>query len=371
MTFDDIAAGYATALVAGLGLPGTGVQLLQPAPVPADDLALWRLLDRLPSATLYRDPGAPADSLSGTYRRILASLEIPAEDRFTAAVGRRIADEFARFLASRPGRPPSATAYPALFRNWALLHHPAVAGRGTTALAGMILEPLGAATIALLPYLDTTAEPPRPGRAPDWDDTVDDVTAALKAAPSREFTVDSDTIVTDTAGELGEPAGLWGLSDPETEQARRFAAAEFRLRVSAGHVLLRRPVPGPWFSSAVLGIAHATPDGPPWSPEGPLDWTTAFGILRYVTNALIVVDSLEVTVESAGPYGEEDQQIILANLGHGLWPLYLPGADCSFTPDGAMTVHLATAPGTPVVLGVVALTIDAYLGRRPPAVSAG
>lgn len=378
MTFEDIAAGYYNALITGLGLSESGVQLVQPTIVPSDNTSLWAFLDQLPPESLYRNSGESTTegSFFGTYEEILASLQIPSRDRFLDAVGQQIADEFIGFLSTRPGKPPPASTYPAVFRSWALLHHPTVAIRGTTALAGMLLEPLAAASVALLSYQDHTTEPPRTGRAPDWDESYDDLVTSLKASPSREFSVttattDHDVTNTWTRGKLGNHAGLWGLSSPTSKQAENFATSEFRFHMSIGHVLLFRSIPGTWYSSAALDIAYSRPETPPWAwaSSSPLDWNKAFGAigpLRNIATSLIIVDSFEATVESVGPYSQDDQEIILNNQSRGLWPLYMTAnveSSCSFTQDGALEIHLSTEGDVPVLIGIVAASIERYLGH--------
>lgn len=374
MTFDDLAAGYYNALTVGLGLPASGVQLLQPTVVLPDTAALWSFLDRLPPVSLYRPPDDTArGSLFDVYTKILAALEIPSRNRFVEAVGPDVADEFLRFLSTRSAEPPAANAYPATFRNWALLHRPAVALAGTTALAGMLLEPLGAASVALLGYRQQ-APASRPGRPPDWDRSLPDLVSNLASAPSREFSASTATMVLDVTstwaqGVIGSHPGLWGSSTPATGPARTFAAGDLRVRVQVGHLLLLRPVPGPWYSAAALDIAFSDPGTPPWAPGAALDRDRAFGadgLLPALTAALVVVDSLEATVESAGPYHEDDQQAVLDNRSSGLWPVYLTAGartTCAFGPDGALTLRITTDPGVPVLLGVVTTSISNYLGH--------
>ncbi len=373
MTFDDIAAGYYQALTAGLGLSGAGIQLVPPSVIPSDDATLWTFLDQIPPTSLYRD-NAETGTFFASYERILASCQIPTRNRFRDAVGENIADEFVRFLAKRPGDPVPPTRYPAMFRGWALLHHSAVAIPGTTALSGMLLEPLGAAAVALLGYQDATTSPPRPGRPPDWDESYDDLTDTLSASPSRTFSLATDTLVTDitstwTHGRLGGPPGLWGSDTPTSSQAEAFASSEFTLAMALGHVMLFRPVPGPWFSAAALDIAYVNPDSPPWASGSALDWDQAFGatgLLRTLATGLVVADSVQVAVTSRGPYNPDDQRIILDHVPDGLWPLHLTASTdttCSFTRDGALEIQLATAPGVPVLLGVATTSIQRYLGH--------
>ena len=375
-TFQGIAAGYYNALTAGLGLSGSGVQIVQPTTVPSDNTSLWAFLDQLPPSSLYRQPGEAAaeGSFFETYEEILASLVVPSRNRFLEAVGQEIVDQFIQFLSTRPGKPPPSTMYPALFRNWALLHRPTVASRGTTALAGMLLEPLGAASVALLGYQDQTRLPSRPGRPPDWDESYDDLVASLGTSPSREFSVTDATSVTDvtntwTHGKIGNHAGLWGSSSPASAEAESFAASQFQLHVSIDHVVLFRPIPGAWYSSAALDIAFSNPESPPWASSSPLDWNKAFGtegILRDIANSLIIVDSFHATIESAGPYSWDDQQTILDNQSSGLWPLYMTTnaeTTCAFTQGGELKIRIDTKPGEPVLIGIVATPIQRYLGH--------
>ena len=291
-------------------------------------------------------------------------------------MGQEVADRFIQYLSERSENLPAVNAYPALFRSWALMNSPAVAMRGVTALTGMLLEPLSAAFMALLAYKNRLADASQPGRLPDWDITYDELVTSLKFSPSREFSVstataDSNIMDTWTSGLLGSRFGLWRSSGPESEQAEKFASSDFRIHVSSSHVQLFRPIPGKWYSSAALNIAYANSESPPWSSASSLNWETCFGrqgILRNVTTGLIVASSFKATIESFGPYNEEDQQTILNNHSKGLWPLYMAAgveAICSFDQNGSLVIDISADPQAPVIIGVVLESIENYLGRDP------
>jgi len=94
------------------------------------------------------------------------------------------------------------------------------------------------------------------------------------------------------------------------------------------------------------------------------------GLLRNVAGSLIAVDSFQATVESAGPYDQDDQQAILSNQPSGLWPLYMTAnteTTCSFSREGALEIRIDTEPGVPVLIGIVATSIQRYLGHSTQA----
>ena len=87
-----------------------------------------------------------------------------------------------------------------------------------------------------------------------------------------------------------------------------------------------------------------------------------------MTTGLIVASSFKATIESFGPYNEEDQQTILNNHSKGLWPLYMAAgveAICSFDQNGSLVIDISADPQAPVIIGVVLESIENYLGRDP------
>jgi len=378
MRFSEVVAGYYNAVAAGLGLEGAGLQLYQPSPIlPVDDKDLWGYLDAAPLEALFA-PGhhASTERFSSAYRDLVSSLVVPNRSRFVDAVGRTIADEFTGYV-SLISPVPRPSRLPSFFRNWALMHHPTVANAGATAMSAMLLEPLGAAVLALLPYDgDAQANPPVPSRLPDWNQGYAELRHLLSAAPGREFKFSDSSAATDVSGGwshgvLGTIHGLLVDSDPSSAQSVKFASSEFSVSAFFGHLVRFGPIPGPWYSSAALGIAYDHEAGPPWNPASAIDWNLMFGPtgrLRLVAVSLIVADAVEILVKSSGPYDVGDQSDIQDGLAKGIWPLYIASGiaeasvACEFDKDGSMSLSMAS-DGAPVLLGSLVMPAERFLGH--------
>jgi hypothetical protein len=369
MPFRDVNNGFYNALVESLGLSRQHFALLQPASPVQTTGDLWNHYFNLipPEASFIDLVLSVGSQYFDNYKALWSSLQSDAESQYEKQVPQKIRDEFDRFLAARV-TPPSLSQYPALFRNWAFLRHPAYANIGATALANALLDPIASGALRLVPYVgDPAAVPPTADRQPDWDEGIESLKAQLAAAPSRSFSYEQSAVSTDVTSTWarGKTNVLFGVyrSDSNTSRiSTTFSRNEIRLTGSFGHVLTFSPVPGSWFSSAGTKIAYDDKDtSPPWVPAAAKNWTNTFdphvGSLARFIGSLVVVDSINITVHSQARFTVDDRIQITQNSGGGLWPFYTASSDSStrtrftFSDSGELIVTITSLPGVPVVIG--------------------
>jgi len=377
MPFQDVNNGLYNQMVAGLGLSKGSFVLLQPCNPVLDNNALWNHYFNLipPVSLVFNNVLSSGSQFFDNYSALNSALQSAGEKTYETKVPKAIRDEFTDFILNR-ATIPSLSQYPALFRNWAFLKHPSIANTGASALAAAILDPVTAAQLRLMPYQgDPAAEPPIPPRQPDWDEDFNKLKAQLASGVSRSFNYKQSTISTDVSttwshGSSSAFFGLWGGSSSSSSQSVTFSKSDFSVSASFKRVITFSPVPGSWFSSAALSIALHNKNKAPWVPGNVVTWDTAFNpatgnLARFLIN-LVVVDTMNVTVQSQSIFSHDDQVVISNNSGGGLWPFYTSnggnGASTSFSFDnqGRMTVRITSLPGVPIVLGANVLPVDQF-----------
>jgi len=376
-TFQDVNAALYNQMVAGLGQSQASFTLMQPCNPVLDNNNLWNHYFNLipPKSFVFNHVLSGGSQFFDNYKALNSALQSAGEKTYETKVPEAIRNEFTDFILNRP-TVPSLSQLPALFRNWAFLKHPSVANTGASAYAAGILDPITAAQLRLMPYVgDPAAEPPIPDRQPDWDETFTQLKAQLAKGVARSFSYKQSTASTNVSqswshGSSSVFFGLWGGSSSSFKQSITFAQSDLSVDVSFKHVISFSPVPGPWFSSAALGIALKNKNKAPWLPGSIVTWDTAFNpdsgsLARFIVN-LVVVDSMQVTVRSQATFTHDDITVINTNSGGGLWPFYTgnssSGAASHFTFDdkGRMTLTITSLPGVPIVVGANVLRVEEY-----------
>ena len=174
---------------------------------------------------------------------------------------------------------PSVTQYPNIFLNWAFAHYPAVAVKGASDWSTMLLDPIGRAQMALMPYTSIGGST---AKAPDWSLGYPQLTSQLSSSPNKAFSetdVQSNSSVSNswTSGGNSGFFGLWGSSESTSSQSQTFASQAVSLSVSFAHVTTFTPAPGGWYDSGALGLAFSTQTGKPWNPASAITWQKTFG----------------------------------------------------------------------------------------------
>jgi hypothetical protein len=375
-SFLDLQNGFYNALSQGLGFPpGSPFQISQPSPPllsgSNQDRFLWNYFNLIPTKTLtnqYVQSGG--NQFFSDYSGLLSALT-GAPNTFVSDVGPACNAAWTAYANTLP-LTVTLNMFPAIFQRWATLNgYITVANKGATDLAAMILDPVTAAQLAIMPYSGTS-----PTNLPNWDAGYVDLTNILSQAPSRSFNFDSSTMnsnVTNTWCNGSQSAffGLWSNSSSSSSQSETFAASGVTLQASFAHVTPFTAVPGSWYSSSAMGDAFSHESGPPWV-AGPINWQTTFSptgnMQRFAAN-IIIVSGMYIKVESVASFSQADQTAIHNNASGGMWPFYSSNSNsgtntsASFNNNGNMTVIITSNPGIPIVIGVDVVPVSTYVGH--------
>jgi hypothetical protein len=377
-TFLNLQNGFYNALTQGLGIsPDGGFQLAQPSPplVPGktQDQALWNYFNLIPPFTLTNNYVlSPGNQFFSNYSGLLSALH-GAPNTFQQDVGPECFKAWNIYANTLP-LTVSLNQFPAIFQRWATLNgYISVANKGATDLAAMILDPITAAQLAIMPYSGTA-----PANLPNWDAGYDNLIQMLAVAPSTAFKYDSSTDSSDVRntwcnGSESIFFGLWSNSSSSSSQSAIFASAAVSLTASFQHVMQFTAVPGSWYSSSAMGDAFSNKSDPPWNP-GPqgITWKTTFdptsgNMARFAGN-IVVASGMYMQVESAASYSESDQSAITQASSAGMWPFYSSNSNsgtnthATFNSKGNMTIIITSQPGVPIVLGVTVVPVAQFVG---------
>jgi hypothetical protein len=374
----DLQNGFYNALSQGLGLPpGSPFQILQPSPPlvsgPNQDKFLWNYFNQIPVASLtnnYIQSGG--NQFFSDYSGLLSALQ-GAPNTFVQDVGPACNAAWNQYANTLP-LTVTLSQFPAIFQRWATINgFQSVANKGAVDLAAMILDPITAAALALMPYSGGT-----PTNLPDWDAHYTDLTKQLSAAPSRSFNFDSSTMNSDVSSSWSGGSdsgffGLWASSSSTSTQSSEFAASDVTVIASFQHVTTFTAIPGAWYSSSAMGDAFSNQTGPPWVANQPITWPTTFdpnkGNMARFAADIIVVSGMHIQVHSAAQYSTADQTIISQKQNAGMWPFYSENngsgsnTSATFRQDGTMDVLITSDPNIPIVIGVNVVPVSTFLGH--------
>jgi hypothetical protein len=376
-SFLDLQNGFYNALSQGLGFPpGSAFQIAQPSPPlvagPHQNQAVWNYFNLIPPFSLtnnYVQSGG--NQFFSDYSGLL-SVPQGAPNTFQQDVGPACYAAWNAYAATLP-LTVTLNMLPAVFQRWAALNgYMSVANKGANDLAAMVLDPITAAQLAILPYSGAT-----PTNLPNWDVGYADLVQMLAAAPSRSFNFNSSTSSSNVSntwcnGSQSAFFGVWSNSSSSSSQSQTFASAGVTVTASLQHATTFTAVPGGWYSSAAMGDAFSNQSGAPWT-SGPINWKNTFdsttGNMARFAASLVVVSGMYVQVESAASFSEADQTAISNHSSGGMWPFYSSNSDsgtntsASFNNQGNMTVIITSQPGVPVVIGAIVEPVASYLGH--------
>jgi RNA polymerase sigma factor (sigma-70 family) len=356
-------------------------QIIQPsAPMPpnATDDQVWQYFNNLPPAALNNNLTlSGGDQFYTDYTAVLSQLQSHALTNFQNVLGSYY-PLWMRYIAGLTP-PPTLDTMPAVFAQWAMLNAPMVLGPGRSALQAALLDPIFAAQVAAAntkAFVNNT---------PNFSQGAQQLFQQVAAASGAAFSFDSATASSDVSntwcqGNCGALFGIFGSSDATTSQlTQQFASARVTGTVSfqkmTTFVASPAGLPGGWYSSAALGAAYeASTGGAPWSSGANPNWATTFGpggnMARFLS-ALVVVDGMDVTINSAAHYSSSQQTTITQSADVGFWP-FIWGSETStttrtvtFNADSTMSYHLTSPIGSPQVIGAFVLPASQYLGGNP------
>ncbi|WP_137937950.1 hypothetical protein [Chitinivorax sp. B] len=371
-SFLNLQNGFYNALSQGLGFsPGSPFQLFQPSTplLPGNNQALWMYFNNIPPFSLTQNYVASAgNQFFSDYQGMMSALQGPPNN-FEQDVGEVCFNAWISYVTSlNPA--PSPNQLPTLFRNWAMIRYPSVAVRGASDLSAMLLDPISAGQLALMPYQN--------GTPPDWSLGYDALVNQLSVAPSRSFDLSSSSMNSDVSNSWTQGGnsgffGLWGGSSYQSSESQTFASSGVTVSASFAHVMTFVASPGNWYNSSAMGEAYSQKSGVPWNPQSPINWGNTFdpksgNMARFAAN-LIVADTMRIQVTSLATFNSDQQTTIRNNSSAGMWPFYCKGSssgahtEVSFNNNGQMTVLISSQPGVPVVIGVNVLSAGEFVGH--------
>jgi len=374
-SFLNLQNGFYNGLCQGLGLSPSAFQILQPAPplLKDSDVNLWTYFNNIPPFSLTQNYIiSGGNRYFDNYKGLIGALKPTRDIDLKGDIGPDIYTAWLTYVG-RITPLPAPNSLPQLFLNWASISHPDVAQIGAADLSAMLLDPITAAGMALMPYISPTS--PRPA---DWSPDYASLIEMLQSAPRRAFTFDSRSMNSDisTSWSQGHNEfffGLWGSSSSVTSSlSSKFATSHVSINASFEHILTAAGSPGSWYNSAAMGDAFSHQDGPPWNPQSTITWHTTFdpqngNLARFMVN-LIVVSGMHIRVESDAQYSSEEQQTAHEQSSSGFWPFYASSSRDSnttvqFDEQGRMTVLIDSVGKVATVIGGNVLPVDKYLGH--------
>ena len=381
MNFLDLQNGFYNVLLGGLGLQKSPVQLVQPSPpLPAGtpNSTLWAFMNNIPPFSLTQNYiSSGGNQIFSDYQALFSALQPSVNINFDGDIGPTVSAAWQTYL-NQLTTIPGPTQLPQLFMNWAFSRYPSVAVKGSSDLSRLLLDPIGRAQMALMPYTSVAGSP---ARQPDWSEGYAQLVSQLASAPSRSFSStevqsNSNVSTTWTGGAHSGFFGLWSGSASSSAISEQYAASAVSMQASFAHVTTFTPSPGSWYDSGALGLAYSNKTGSPWGSGSSINWNNTFGSngnMQRVAINLIAVEGMSITVTSSAVFSASEQTTITQSSSGGLWPFYSSSSGSSshtgysFNSAGHMTTTISSLPGVPVVIGIEVLPIGQYLGHATAA----
>lgn len=363
-------------VVAGLGLEASTFQLLRPtSPLGNKSDSLWGYFNNIPPLSLTNNfANAGGNRFYDDYRGVIAQLEAPGLAAFNNILGD--AEEAWYSYLEKITPEPDPKALPEIFIKWATVHgHAGIAAKGASALASLANNAIYLAQLAVADQKGFI------NHVPTFSVTIEALKDAIQKAESRPILFDSHTAVADASNTWakGRVSGIVnffnaGGSGSFSEASAKAATSQTILKARFQHVMTLRADPGPWYSSAALNVAYSKSDNYTWRAGSP-DWEDTFGpkgnMLRFTTS-LIIVNGIDMTMESSATFSSAQQKEIEAHASAGFWPFFSAhvaggfSTAAEFTSDGKMIVKSANPAGNPMVFGANVMPVGSFVKSQSP-----
>jgi hypothetical protein len=363
-------------IVEGLGLDRGMFQLLRPTtPLGATSDTLWVYFDNIPPLSLANNFAASGgNNFYKDYRAVVGQLVTPSTIEFEEIIGDSKA-AWEAYVEKLPPLPNIEEELAKIFSEWAFRHgHADIAAAGATALESFANNGILRAQRAV------KDEKAFLNGIPNYSGTIAALRGAIARSEGPSILFDSASAQTkaESAWARGSVSGLidffnGGGSASFAQMSAHAASSHIVAKVNFKHALTFSSTPGGWYSSAALGAAYATADNTVWKPSGTPNWESTFGSkgnMPRFTASLIVVDGIEMTLESDAAFSSAQRQEIEAHASVGFWPFFSAHAaggmssSASFDSEGRMTVKNTNPAGNPVVFGANVLSAAAYLASQ-------
>ena len=388
MDFEDLQNGFYNAFVAGLGMTGKPVQLVQPSPPlvvkagaessAAADKLVWQYFNILPTESLTGQYGQSGGAEFYTNYSALLSELTGSTPAAPTGYTDDIRKQFNHYLRHQHPMPPAAQ-WSQLFRNWAMLDYPSLAVPVASWYAEIALDPVAAAQAAVGNYQGTAT-------SPDWSQSYGDLVAQLAKAPALNSfdastqSMNSDVESTWASGGSSGFLGLWSSSYSSSTLEQSFAQSQIEVTGSFAHLTSFIAAPGNWYSSAALALADASEQGgsPPWTTAAG-HWAQYFDpqngeLARFVTG-LIVASGMSLTITSnvqlspttprrSRQLERRDVAVLQHERASG------SGAHINKADATGLEYVITSEAGVPIVLGCLVLPVSEFVGHATAAAQA-
>jgi hypothetical protein len=367
-------------MVAGLGLSPQTFQIYQSNVVLGDlSTNLWAIYDSIPPLSITQQAqSAQISRFSNNYGGVLTSLQPSGSLEWKKTMGDSYPD-WVTYLNTTPKPALPAGGMLALFSNWAQMNIPDP-GKAQKAVTEYSQILNGIVPVAMGQFLGAAG-------VYAYNQSVDDLTSAIKQAPAASFAFDSSTASSDIEHTWAEGSasgffGFFGGGGSVDSISQKFGSSDVTINVSFQHVLAFAAGPlqnatfvgdktyPAWFSSSALNEAFQNKGNDVWDVDGSASWASTFGdsgnLKRFATN-LVVGDGMTMTMSSSSAFSSSEQVQIRQESSGGFWPFYHSSSSGStsnvtFDDQGKLTVTSTSPAGSPLILGTNVQTIDQIFG---------
>jgi len=384
---NTLTAQWYNATVTGLGLDPQQFQLYQGTQsVMSTSQTMWAMFNAIPPMSInnYYDPSQNND-FTGNYQDILSSLNAASNSDFMSCMGDYYS-MWTDYLQKNPipltdNTSKNVELITTAFNNWAVVNAPGKSGC-LSALTKIYIDPINQAILKFSSAADKFA----------WDRTIDELTSALKQAPTKTYTLDSNTESSDVKHTWANgntsfffDIFSFGGGANYDQLSEKVLKSGLKLDVSYDHVTTFVAGPlsqenqnnpilktySPWYSSAALALAYQTKDNTVWSPSGMTSWEKEFGAngtFQRTTSSIIAVDGIKCTMTSTATFDSSEQQTITGAASAGIWPFFdIKGSGGSetvvkFHDDGTFTITTTLPQGNPQIIGILQSPMSKQFG---------
>lgn len=377
---------YYNALVTQLNLDEQQFQLAQGnVAVGATSQNLWAMMDAIPPQSIVGSwtPGG-INTFSSQYGALITRIQDTSTGQFQAKMG----DYYSAWQVYLQKNPPSGgQSIIQVFSGWAYScgMPPDQANQVIGLFQAALNGPVTQANIAWYSAGGQTA-------IKAYNQTIETIDNTIASAPSGQVVLNTQTESADTSHSWASggvdgffEAFFGGGSASYDSVSSLVIASELDLKFSFSHVTTVPVTPlangtisagpntyQPWYVPAALLLAYNNNNNNTWQPGTP-DWTTFFGptgTLPRVTNALVVVDGISITITSGKSVDQSSQAQVKAAFEVGFFPFF--GAEGSggwststtFSDEGIMTVTSTCPQGNPQVLGILQSPVSSYVSEQ-------
>jgi hypothetical protein len=377
---------YYNAIVTQLkGLSDQQFQLAQGnIAVGATSQNIWAMMDAIPPKSVANNwtPGG-VNTFSSQYGALLTRIQDTATGAFQAALG----DYYSAWQTYLKANPPTGgKSIIEVYTAWAYScgMPPDQANKTVGLFQAALNGPVTQANIAWYAAGGQTA-------IKAYNQTVETIDNTIAGAPPGSVTLNSQTESSDISHTWAEGGiegffeGFFGGGESSYDSVGSLViASELDFQINFAHMTTVPVTPlangtitagpttyQPWYVPAALLLAYSNNNNNTWQTGTP-DWTTFFGpkaTLPRVTNALIIVDGISITLTSGKSVDQSSRTQVQAAFEAGFFPFFgVAGSggwstSTSFSDEGIITVTSTCPQGNPQVLGILQSPISSYVSE--------